>query len=121
MQTLNVCGFEVIGGVDRVGVVFINVTPILKSLVHRTSQSVSENSVTHLPVQGHYYEGELTPSLISSSRSKKIRYQDSYDVHLVVSSKTVVVEVVLSEVRLASKTLSIKSFNAQSFSLVQLD
>lgn len=121
MQTLNVCGFEVIGGLDRVGVVFLNLTPTLKSLVNRTSKSISGDSVTHLPVQGNYYEGELGPSLISGSRSEKIRYQDSYDVQLVISSTAVFVEVVLNDVRLASKKLSIRSFNGQSFSFVQID
>jgi hypothetical protein len=121
MQSLNVCGFEVVGGVDRVGVVFLNLTPALKSLISRTSKSVKGDSATRLPVQGNYYEGELKPSLISGSRAEKIRYQDSYDVRLLISSQSVLVEVVLGDTRLASKKLPVRNFNAQSFSLVQVD
>jgi len=120
MQSLNLCGFEVAGEIAQVGVVFINLNPEIKRIVRSTSSTLKENDVTRLPVQGSYYHGELEPSLISGERLKT-RCQGNYDVHLAISARQVQVEVVVDNVRLTSKTLSIKGFNAQSFSLVQLD
>jgi len=120
MQSLNPCGFEVSGEIAQVGVVFINLNPEIKFLVRTTSSTLKEKDVTRLPVQGSYYHGELKPSLISGERLKT-RCQGNYVVHLAMSARQVQVEVIVGNTRLTSKPLSIKDFNGQSFSLVQLD